>query len=659
VRRARIGAAAILAVAALIAPIATSPALAAPEFQVVADTTYQIRTAERLVHVAVDARAASYKPDSGGRQYYYDTVNLVLMGGATAFAASANGASAAVRVIESAADHVVVAVSLNRNVFYRQSTTFHLEFNLPNGSGNGEVRVGTTVAAFPVWGIGTPDTPGGSVTITVPPNFALDVQGEALPEPTGTIAAGRHYHWASISDPTAFTLFATADLTILDPSLFTETDTNAGVAGSEVRITVRAWRDDPAWGQRVSKRITAALPVLSDLIGIDYFGTRHLIVIETVSRSIDGYAGIFDKSQATDEIQIAYDVEEGVTYHEAAHAWFNFSISSDRWILEGFASYYGELAARELKAEPPSNELTADLKAAAFPLANWGDPGIEDLDAELYAYAASLLAARDLGERAGLNELSEVWAAMYDGESAYQPLNGGLAERGGHPKNWQYLLDVLEERTGKRYGDILTTWVIPPDELPLLDERDGARTAYARLIGDSADWPLPQITRNQMNAWEFDDAQASISSAEDVLTTRDELLDRAAALSLSPDLHAVRLQYLIGNFSLATDEAGNMGAALDAYAAADVANDGTDLLEMVGLIGSDPSASLAAAAIAVEKGRTDDAVSRADAARAAWRGAQGAGIVRLGVGGAVLVLAGGSAVAIRARRRRLVERDAT
>ena len=156
------------AVAALIAPIVTPRALAAPEFQIVADTTYQIRTADRLVHVVVDGRAASYKPDSGGRQYYYDTANLVLMGGATAFIASANGSRAAVRVIGSAADHVVVAVSLNRSVFYRQSTTFHLEFNLPNGAGDGDVRVGTTVAAFPVWGIGTPDTPGGSVTIVVP-----------------------------------------------------------------------------------------------------------------------------------------------------------------------------------------------------------------------------------------------------------------------------------------------------------------------------------------------------------------------------------------------------------------------------------------------------------------------------------------------------------
>jgi hypothetical protein len=652
VGKARVGVATILAVAALIAPIATPPALAAPEFQVVADTTYQIRTAERLVHVVVDARAASYKPDSGGRQYYYDSVNLVLMGGATTFAASANGAQAAVRIIESAADHVVVAVSLNRNVFYRESTTFHLEFNLPNGSGNGDVRVGTTVAAFPVWGIGTPDTPGGSVTITVPPNFALDVQGEALPEPTGAIGSGRHYRWASISDPSAFTLFATADLTILDPSLFTETDTNAEVEGSEVRITVRAWRDDSAWGQRISKRITEALPVLGDLIGIEYFGTRHLIVIETVSRSIDGYAGIFDKSQATDEIQIAYDVDEGVTYHEAAHAWFNFALSDDRWVLEGFASYYGELAAHELNAEPPSTELTADLKAAAFPLANWGDPGIEDLDAELYAYAASLQAARELGERAGLDGLTVAWATMVANQSAYQPMGGGLPEVGSHPADWRYLLDVLEERTDKTYGDMLEEWVISSAQLPLLDERSTARAAYAGLLDDTGDWPVPVTARRQMNAWAFDDAEVSIASAEEVLATRDELLSRGAALRLTPNLDAVRTQYLLGDFSLASEEAGDVDAAIDAYEAADAANDGTDLIEMIGLIGSDPSAALAASATAVEKGRTGDAVMQADAASAAWHGAGTAGAIRLGVGGGVVLVGGSTALLLVRRRRR-------
>jgi hypothetical protein len=641
-----------MAVAALVAPVSAPRALAAPEFQVVADTTYQIRTDERLIHVVVDARAASYKPDSGGRQYYYDAVNLVLIGGATAFTASANGAGAAVRVIESAADHVVVSVPLNRNVFYRQSTTFHLEFNLPNGSGDGDVRVGTTVAAFPVWGIGTPDTPGGSITIVVPPNFALDVQGETLPEPTGAIGSGRHYRWAGISDPAAFTLFATADLTILDPSLFTETDTNVEVEGSEVRITVRAWRDDAAWGQRISKRITEALPVLGDLIGIEYFGTRHLIVIETVSRSIDGYAGIFDKSQATDEIQIAFDVEEGVTYHEAAHAWFNFAMSDDRWILEGFASYYGELAAHELNAEPPAIELTSALKAAAFPLASWGDPGIENLDAELYAYAASLQAARELGERAGLDGLTVTWATMVANQSAYQPLGGGLPEVGSHPADWRYLLDVLEERTDETYDDILEEWVIPPDELPLLDERATARAAYASLLDDTGDWPVPVTARRQMNAWAFDDAEASIASAEEVLATRDELLGRGAALRLTPNLDTVRTQYLVGDFSVASEEAGDVDAALDAYQAADAANDGTDLIEMVGLIGSDPSASLAAAATAVEKGRTDEAVTKADAAHAAWHGAGTAGAIRLGVGGGVVLVGGSTALVLIRRRRR-------
>jgi hypothetical protein len=116
-------------------------------------------------------------------------------------------------------------------------------------------------------------------------------------------------------------------------------------------------------------------------------------------------------------------------------------------------------------------------------------------------------------------------------------------------------------------------------------------------------------------------------------------------------------QYEAGEFTLASAAARKVDAALDAYGAADAANDGTDPLESIGLIGADPSVALAAAATAVEEGRTEDAVAQAAAARDAWQGARGAGILRVGVGGAV-VLVGGSVVGLRVRRRRHGRSDA-
>ncbi len=522
-------AATLAAVALLGLRVAAAPSVLAapPDFRLVSDTTYEARPAQGLIHVTVDGRGTSYKADTTDQRYYYTNVVVVVAGGAANLNATAAGLPAAITVLEQDDHQVALRIALNRSVFYRQTGSFQLAFDLPNGAAGGDVRVGANVAAFPIWAVGTPETPGSTVTVSLPRDFQIDVTGEPLPEATPRGDGGHLYTWGPLPDPIDFFPYVVADNPIVTEGTFTEVPTTVQVADRQVTITVRAWADDAAWGQRVSDRITTGLPVLSDLIGLPYIGSSRLTVTETVPRTIGGYAGIFDTGPAHDEIEISYDADSGVTLHEASHAWFNNQLASERWILEGFASYYAELAARRLKVDGTQLELTADLQSAAFPLTEWGDIGVAERNAELYAYGASLQAARDLGTRAGVAGLAAVWADMHDRRAAYQPPDAIGTEAFAGRSDWRYLLDLLEERTPQSYRDIFEKWIVTPDDAALLDERASARLAYHALLDAAGAWSLPRDLRRDMNSWSFGAATELMNTATALVERRDALEARA------------------------------------------------------------------------------------------------------------------------------------
>jgi hypothetical protein len=644
--------AALLWAATLAAPATTLGA--APDLQIVSDTTYLVRPADRLVHVVVDGQATSFKADTATQRYYYSSVVVVVISGAINFAASAAGAPATVTVVEQDEQQLAVRVALNRSVFYRQTATFRLEFDLASGAASGDVRVGANVAALPVWAVGSAETPGSTVAISVPANFQIDVSGAEPPEPVAQPDGSQLYRWGPLDDPIAFFPYVVADNPVVTEGTFSDLSTTVQIAGEQVAITVKAWADDPAWGQRVSDRITAGMPVLSGLIGLPYIGTDELIVRETVPRTIGGYAGIFDASVVRDEISISYDADEGVTLHEAAHAWFNGQLASERWILEGFASYYAELAAGRLGVAPGQIELTPDLRAARFPLEEWGNPGLTERNAELYAYGASLQAARDLASRAGADGLSSAWAAMLDSQMAYQPLHAASPETWFARGDWHYLLDLLEEGTGKPFRDVFETWVAAPADAELLDQRDAARDQYHALRDQAGSWDLPRDLRRDMSAWAFDEAVQTMDDAAALLDRRDQIAQQAAALGLTlPD--TMQRDFAGGRLNQAAADATDMGAAVQAYADALAANDGIDPIEWLGLLGEDPAATLARAASSLADGATGEATEQAANARETWQNAAQVGTGRaVAVGGGFVLLAGaglGGGVWWRRRRR--------
>jgi hypothetical protein len=633
-------------------PVAREVRAATPDLTLVGDARYDVQPQNRRVRVTVDLVATNHLQDTATKRFYFDRAFLQVQPGTTGFRLTSSTGSPSVRATKVTADYTILRLTFGRQLFSGKSASFQLRFDLPDPGCRAarDVRVGRSLVSFPAWGFGTPSTPGGSVTVAFPSGYTIEVFGGAFSAPatgsggTVTYASGR------LADPATFSAFFLADR----PASYVESNATARVAGSDVKLTVRSWSDDPGWGTRVKALFEKGLPVIAAEVGLRWTRTGSLVVQETVSRTTGGYAGLFDP--AAGRIEVAYYADSFVMLHEASHSWFNGALLTDRWANEAFASYYALVAAAKLKEKATADALTPELRKARIPLNAWGAVGAATGTSEDYAYAASLTLAQEIGKRAGADGLRRVWAAAAAHQGAYQP--GGVvgaaspAETVDGAPDWRGLLDLLEDDTGKRFDDLWREWVVRDTEAPLLDARATARAAYSKLVADAGPWQLPGGIRAAMRGWQFDDATTLMTGARAVLARRGELESAAAAARLAlPNRLETAFESSDG-VAAANDEADAEISTIEAIVAAASARPATTgPLEELGLLGASPDAQLAAARAAFTQGDLSAAARGAASARAAWAGASDAGLNRTLAAAATLLLILLALVVVASSRR--------
>jgi hypothetical protein len=628
---------AIAAIGALLVGAPPPAAAADNGLVVVAQARYQVLPAEHRIHVTIDAVATSLEPDTADGRVYYSGITFAVQAGASNLTASSGGQPIGASVESVDDDFTGVEVTFGRGVFYRQSYPYTVSFDLvdPGGAGTRDLRIGSSLAAFPVWAFGTADEPGGSVRVELPAGYTANIQGWDMTE--STLPDGGVLLSAEPDDPLAFFAYVSADR----PGAFANRQLTLDVNGTPAELLVRAWDDDPAWDKQVTRLLRRGLPTLQSLIGIEYPVNGRLSVEEAATSRLGEYAGIYNR--LTGVIRVRYDADAFVTLHEAAHIWFNGELFEDRWIGEAWAEFYGVTAGRRIGAHGAVFDLTDELLDARIPLNDWGAVGVESLQTEDFAYAATYDLAQRIANRTDLAALRDVWRAAASAEMAYQPLHAGETAAHGVPfdlAGWQQLLDLLEERTDASYTDLWQDWVVNADQQPQLAVRQAARHAYAEALTAADDWELPASIRADMGAWLFDEAREVLNDASGVLADRDQIEEAAAALELTPpDTLRVTFEATDGLQEAAREADAERDALAALAAASEQLDDEPGLVEAIGLLGTDPGTDLTAARDAFESGDLDRATAAAARAAEAREGADDAGRVRVVVaGGAVLLL---------------------
>ncbi len=615
---------------------------------VVAQTSYVALPEERRVRVTIDAVATSYTPNPVDEIAYYPSSTFALQAGATGVAASSGGQPLAVAIDTSDPDFVMITVTFIDGVYFEQIYPFRVTFDLPDPGGGApdrNLRISSTIVAFPIWAFGSAGEPGGSVTVILPGGFRPSVQGDDL---TPSIGASGEIMLAtpSLPDPFDFFAYISADR----PGAFSDTLLTIQVGGQPAALRIRAWQDDPDWGTEMTDLMTDGLPALQRLIGLPYDSPGTLVIEEAASSRLGDYAGIYNKLSGI--IRVRYDADAYVGLHEAAHIWFNGDLFRDRWIGEAYAELYGVQAAQAIGATGDAFDLTDDIMANKIPLNDWGEIGAVEMGVEEYAYAASYHLAGLIFGRTDVDGLQAVWRGANDSEMAYQPANGDSdPEIGGdvNLEGWQQLLDLLDERAGATFDDLWIEWVATDQEQRHMQDRADARDHYATVVEDAGTWNLPKDLRSSMGSWKFDEAEAAMTLAGVVLDARDEIASDASDLDLSPPARLEELFERDGGLKAARAEAElQIEVLADISVAAERIAEKETILESIGLLGENPAAELQAARDEYEADELADASRDAERALAERSGAAEAGQTRVLVaGGGVVLLTGVTIVGVR------------
>ena len=618
--------------------------------QILAHASYVVLPAQKRIHVEVQAWATNVTPDPPNERIYYTAARFGVQPGIRNLIAWSGSVTLAARIISSSTESSGIEIPFAQGVFHGVTYPFTYAFDIVD-SGTAprrDIRVATSLAAFPVWAWGSAGT-ASTVSVTIPAGYTVRVGPGDLA--TSHAANGTTVLTArDMTDPGTFFAYVTAE----GPGAFRQTSTTVRLPDGPVTIMIRTWDDDPAWGTRITGIVSKGLPVLRQLIGLDYLVHGQLRVEEAAGSQLGDYAGIYNPE--TETIDVRYDADGYTTLHETAHTWFNENLFTGRWIGEAWAEYYGVEAGKRIRTDGDPFALTSPLLAAKIPLNAWKAAGTEPKLTEDFAYAASYRLAQLIAARAGPAGLQAVWRAAEDGEASYQPSHPGSAPEKGVAKTaegWQQLLDLLEERTKHDYTDLWRHWVVTKDETRILNDRAAGRADYARAVIEAGAWELPSDVRYDLGTWQFGALQDELSGARSVLAFRDPITTAAARL----DLHVpttVRTDFEAGNVTLGKQDATAELSALTALSSATAAlGRSPSALESVGLLFADPAPHLVAARAAFEHGDADRASTNATSAAQARASAADLGRLRVGVvGGGVLLIDGLAMAGLTLRRRR-------
>jgi len=671
-------------VVALLAPTAgllapPSARAAATDLTLVTDAIYTVDPDHDRARISMSILARNHLRETKTKRYYFDHAFLAVPPGTSGFRLTgASGAS--VRVARQRSTSTLLRINFGSRLYGGKSRTFRLTFNLVDkgGKADRELRIGPGFITLPVWAYASTGARGSTVRVRLPAGYDVTVESGRFPSRSTTADGGTELASGSITSPLTWFAYVSAQS---DPE-YAETTLSIDAGQQAVPLTIRAWTNDAAWAKRIGSLFEKALPALREDIGIDWPTSEPTVVQEAANRSTDAYAGRYDP--ATRTIEVAYWADPLVAIRQAAHGWFNGSLLADRWANEGFASLYATRAAAALGvagaggsptsggtgsskadttgsgasalASSPS-EVADALKADAQPLNAWADPtDAPDRSTEAYGLAASSALAAAIRERAGDAALRRVWSDIASGVGAYQPSDGTASDPetiGGAP-DWRGLLDLLEAETGQDFTDLWRTWVLRPDELPLLDARATARLEYEQTLAVAGDWALPRQVRDAMRAWQFDAARQLMADARNVIAEHHAVQQLAENDGLSVPA-TMRQPFEAGLLSEAAGEAQDERNAILAIVQAERArDDATDPLTQIGMLGENPDADLYDARRALAAGDLDQTLTSANAAYEAWTDAWQEGRRRALLAVALLatVLVLGSTIIDRARRAR-------
>lgn len=625
-----------------------APTAYAEGFRIQARTTYALDQPGRAVHVAFDVTITNQKPDQiegNGIRYFFlpDFTVPVLSEAVQLEAIKSDGTVLPVGVEATDNQRFSLAViDLRPDLRYPSSQTIRFTYDLPRQPPRSEgfTRINEAYATFPALAIGDPGIT--DVEVLVPEGYEVELVGDEMEE-------------SDRDGLQVFTATAIAEPDTWEVRVAARDDTKLITRNLDIGdhgVDVLGWPDDPEWADFAAVQVADGIPILEELIGLDWPATSTIDVVETASPYLYGYAGWYRPVESL--IEVGDELDQRVILHEIAHLWFNDDLFEGRWVNEAFANQLAAMAVGRLGVEEPASDAIDLEDAGRLPLNDWSVPDLvkgEAEEQERYGYNASWAVLDAIEDEIGPEQLTAVIQSAEAGQVAYR--GPGVPEELARTFDWKELLDLFEEVGGSQEAAALfQRHVVNAEETAGFDARASARERYALLLDAGDGWAAPTSVRLAMADWRFDSAESLMTEATEVLGTKAEVVEVADDLEVSDQLalqDAYETAKDMDELAVEADEA--LGAAEDLRDAEDAEDQGAGPLGALGLLFSGVGDELARAQDAFEAGDYAGARTAAAEVRSTLDGAATAGLVRLAGVLGVVVLAMLLAMLWRARRR--------
>lgn len=318
-------------------------------------------------------------------------------------------------------------------------------------------------------------------------------------------------------------------------------------------VELQAWAGDESWGPASLDIVPGDLKALRDFLGYDMPGEGTVIIRQTPSRDIGGYAS----AHGTPGIVQLDEGPAGDTVHQLAHAWFGTDNFREFWLREGMAEWTSSTMSGRTCAPINGNPLELDLSDEGWLVVRPQEPeGVEQLITAQEAAACGIVSA--VAARMSEQQWHEVIGSMLLGETKY--IGSAGPEIGTATfVNWRTWLDAVDERglvpaaANPQYAgnvddldfaqDLLAQFEIPATDSEL-EDRSVARAAYHEFLDYVAPLGAPRAVRKDMEDWEFGTAMARMEKSREVfdrLTEADDNLPEADLLRImKPQFEAAK-----------------------------------------------------------------------------------------------------------------------
>ncbi|MDO5503420.1 MAG: hypothetical protein Q4G67_09640 [Actinomycetia bacterium] len=488
----------LLAVLLLAAP----PAEATRGMSVQATTRYVLDLDDEVVRATMNINLRNISPnvpiDGGSYQYFYfESYGVPLPARASNVRASSGGQHLTVdrRAIDGEPGYLMYVMRFP-DLLYQESRNIELTFTLEDQPARSDdpTRIGPGYATFAVMGPGDPGA--GTVEVEVPAGLEVDSTASSF----------------TISETGAGTTLYTTTEDNLGPGFAAIMSVRSSavregrpVTVAQVPLVLVPYPNDPEWADFIEARAAIGLPVLMDLVGQDWPGEIDRIRQDAGSQ-VRGFDGWYSRSER--EIVLGEALDDGILFHELAHAWVNSASIEDRWLSEGLAEFLAQQTTTRTDGSFRVPDEVGRGDEHALALQDWeNSPGFRGTETDAWAYPASFQVMTALLRDLDGEDLRDLLAAAITATSAWEV--GDQRDFSGGQLRTAAFFDLLEAREVPSALDgeaetLFAEWVFTDELRAQLPHRSQAHEAYAEFTAGGPSWGVPVGLRRAMAYWEFD-----------------------------------------------------------------------------------------------------------------------------------------------------------